>query len=84
MPLSWPGMALLPGAGLICVFAVAWLIVAPVSGRPGSPWTGLAKSKAPVRSPQTWRRQVLMFGQTAGVPRAAVQVSRKRITLVWS
>ena len=62
----------------------AWPIVVLVDGSAGSPFTGLAKSNAPVRSPQTWRRQALMLGQVAGVPRAAVQVSRKRITEVWS
>ncbi len=56
-----------------------------VDGSPaGIPYTGRAKSKTPVRSPTTLRRQTLMFGQRAGVPSAVVHVSMKRSTEVWS
>lgn len=72
------------GAGFGSGPQLDWPITKEVSGSAGIPYTGLAKSKAPVRSPVTLRRQALMFGQVAGLPRAAVQVSRKRSTEVWS
>ena len=56
----------------------------PGSGRSGIPKTGLPKSKALMRSPQTLRRQALMFGQIAGLPSASVHFSRNWITEVWS
>lgn len=48
-------------------------------GKAGMLMSGLAKSKAEVRSPQACRRQALMFGSCT-----PVQVSRKRRTEVWS
>jgi hypothetical protein len=45
-------------------------------GSLGSPKTGDVKSKALVRSPQTLRRQSLMFGQIAGLFCALLHFSR--------
>src|SRR5260370_42467576 len=55
-----------------------------VGGSVGRPKTGVVKSKAPVRSPQTLRRQAVMVGQIAGAPSASVHFSRNWITEVWS
>lgn len=84
VPDSCSGSWLLTGAGLGSGPHADRPMVCEVSGSAGSPYTGLAKSNTLVRSPQTRRRQSLMFTHCAGVPRAAVQVSRKRSTEVWS
>jgi hypothetical protein len=82
VPGSWTGITLSAGTGRYPCWGspIGW----PASGRSGIPKTGLAKSKALVRSPQTLRRQPLMFGQIAGVPSASVHFSRNWMTEVWS
>lgn len=52
-----------------------------MSAGPGCGW---AKSMALVRSPETARRQSVMFGQVKGLPRWAAQVSRNFTVEVWS
>ena len=84
VPGSCAGSALLLGEGLGSGPQVDRPMVREVSGSAGMPYTGLAKSKTEVRSPQTWRRQALMLGLVAGLPMAAVHTSRKRSTEVWS
>lgn len=82
MPISCLGMAATAGGfgfgSLIwlATMASAWL----VSGSSGNgSLFGLAKLNAEVRSPQTARRQGLIFGSMT--PK---RCSRKRITEVWS
>src|ERR1700722_3172634 len=84
VPVSCAGSALLAGLGLVSTSQARMLMVLLVAGRLGRPVTGLAKSNIEVKSPHTLRRQALMFGQAAGVPRAAVHFSRNWITEVWS
>jgi hypothetical protein len=92
---GWTGTGLaglVPGSCVGIELVVTGGLYAPPEGSPmtvvfgnfGRPKTGEWKSKASVRSPQTLRRQALMFGQVAGVPSAAVHFSTSWITEVWS
>ncbi len=89
LPASCSGMRCAPTAGS-CTGGFAMsasaaatsacvALIGSTSSADGTEKSGCAKSKHEVRSPEIARRQAEMFGSCT-----PVQVSRKRITEVWS